>query len=504
MNVSRLGSGSGSGLGSGLGSGSGWGSGWGSGSTRKLAPLVVGWSVCWMVCAGGCVDEFWSADAQEFTVRVSNLTPSQSLYTGGRFDTPEGAIETGPLGPGQSYRVAVTVHPGAQVQLISMFLESNDAFLALAPGGMALWSRDGQPLAGDRSAELVLYDAGTERNEPLGRGESQAPRQEEPGSGVAEGGVVQVLAKAGDGPAEASRRGEFPAIPEFAELHVIHRGGPEFELVLRNVSSSSLIEEGGPPKQNQGKPAFLSPGVFTVHDPGVRWFEIGEPASPSLERLAEDGDPEPLAAEIAYKRGVSSHLSAVVWMVHDGDAELCSVGTAASPGLEDLVEDGRSEVLGEELERAPGVLRWGVAVPNRDGQPEGRRRASTHERSPVIEPGESASLRFRAEPGDRFTFVTGYLAANDKLVGLCGPGVALFEDGEPRRGELSWFTGLYDAGTELDEPPGLGDNQFERQSQPGAGVDEGGVVRAVRGAWMGWDYPPSERIVAVHLTVERG
>jgi hypothetical protein len=446
---------------------------------------------------GACTDDGRSEAARQFSVRVVNLTPSQSVYAGDRFDTPEGAIETGPLGPGQSYRFAVTVHPGAQLQLISMFLESNDAFLALAPGGIALWTVDGQQvLAGDRSAELVLYDAGTELNEPLGRGEFQAPRQQQPGSGIPEGGVVQVLAKASDGPAEASRRGGFPAIAEFAELHVIHRGGPEFEIVLRNVSSSSLLQGGDPPKQNRGKPAFLSPGVFTIHEPGVRWFEIGQPASPQLERLAEDGDPGPLAAQIGFQRGVASDLSTVVWMVHDGEAELCRVGAPASIGLEQLVEDGRAERIGEELDGAPGVLAWGLAIPSA--------RDPLRERSPVIQPGEAATLRFWAEPGDQFAFVTGYLAANDKLVGLCGPGVALFEaSGEARAGELSWFTQLYDAGTELDEPPGLGANQFERQSRPGAGVDEGGVVRAVRGAWMGWDYPPTERIVSVQLSVER-
>src|SRR5690606_13296853 len=100
---------------------------------------------------------------------------------------------------------------------------------------------------------------------------------------------------------------------------------------------------------DDSKPALLSPGVFTVHAPGVSQFREGEVASPPLERLAEDGDVEPLSLVLGYRDGVASDLSGVVWAVHQGDVRLYSVGSPAGAGLEDLVEDGRPQVLLDDL-----------------------------------------------------------------------------------------------------------------------------------------------------------
>ena len=105
-----------------------------------------------------------------------------------------------------------------------------------------------------------------------------------------------------------------------------------------------------------------------------------------------------------------------------------------------------------------------------------------------------------ASPGDHLSLATGYLAANDKFVALTELGVPLFDEREnPRTGDLDWALGLFDAGTEVDEPPGLGGNQFERQSPRGAGIDEHEIIREVHGEWQGWEYPSADRIVTVSL-----
>jgi hypothetical protein len=45
-------------------------------------------------------------------------------------------------------------------------------------GEIALFDKDGKPLPGERSVEVVLYDAGTEVNQAPGVGPDQGPRQD--------------------------------------------------------------------------------------------------------------------------------------------------------------------------------------------------------------------------------------------------------------------------------------------------------------------------------------
>lgn len=71
-----------------------------------------------------------------------------------------------------------------------MMVRSNDLFYGFAPGGLALFDADGQPVSGDVTDQIYLWDAGTETNEHPGAGPNQAPRQSGADTGADEGGVV--------------------------------------------------------------------------------------------------------------------------------------------------------------------------------------------------------------------------------------------------------------------------------------------------------------------------
>ncbi|HVH97208.1 MAG TPA: spondin domain-containing protein [Enhygromyxa sp.] len=435
-----------------------------------------------MLCA--CNEPEGEEQPQEFIVTVANLTPAHSLFLSGRFDTPDSELLTAPLAPGDSYRFDVVAWPGSQLQIITMFVESNDAFVAFAPGGIALWTPDGEPLIGDRSEELVLYDAGTEVNEPLAAGSSQPRRQLEPGQGQREDGTITAITDGEGGAALGPDGVEFPAIADFMQLHVIHVEGPNFRVIISNVSSNKLLADPADGPKQDPKPALLSPGIYTVHQAGFELFTVGEPATPQLERLVEDIDPEPLADQLDFMRGVTSDLSGVVWAVHGGEVGLYGTGSRASAGLEKLIEDGRAQLLVEQLAKSDEFAQVGLAPA--DGS--------------VLEPGAVVQFRFAAWPGDHLSFVSGYLATNDKFVASTELGIPLFdEDGVARTGELDWALGLFDAGTEVDEPPGLGANQFERQSRRGAGLDENEIVREIYGEWNGWEYPRAGQIIGVRI-----
>jgi hypothetical protein len=83
----------------------------------------------------------------------------------GTFTAPDGGYGTHPLRPGLSYTFEVKAYPGDRLSLVSMFGMSNDWFFATAPEGLALFDAASQPITGDVTAMVHLYDLGTELSE---------------------------------------------------------------------------------------------------------------------------------------------------------------------------------------------------------------------------------------------------------------------------------------------------------------------------------------------------
>ena len=110
----------------------------------------------------------------------------------GVFATPVGADGPGPLTPGNAYEFTFTARPGDRLSFATMYVQSNDLFLAPDETGIALFI-DGQPISGDITAQIGLWDAGTEVNEESGVGENQAPRQAAANTGADEGGAVRLV-----------------------------------------------------------------------------------------------------------------------------------------------------------------------------------------------------------------------------------------------------------------------------------------------------------------------
>ena len=110
--------------------------------------------------------------------------------------TPDMMSEAGPAFPGSYYEFEVTATPGTVISLFTMFVQSNDWFVAV--DSLPLFAEDGTPVAGDFSDHAALYDAGTEVNEALGEGANQPPRQAAPNTGLDEMGVIGLVMSADD------------------------------------------------------------------------------------------------------------------------------------------------------------------------------------------------------------------------------------------------------------------------------------------------------------------
>jgi hypothetical protein len=108
------------------------------------------------------------------------------------FNTPGGANGPGPITPGATYEFTISATPGDKLSLTIMMGQSNDWFYAPAESGIALF-KDSNPLSGDITSQIILWDAGTEVDQEPGIGADQGPRQKAPNTGKAENGVVRKI-----------------------------------------------------------------------------------------------------------------------------------------------------------------------------------------------------------------------------------------------------------------------------------------------------------------------
>lgn len=157
---------------------------------------------------------------------VDELGDSTNVVTAGAF-TPENTVAdpndpTGevpgapPIAPGGAYEFEVEATQGQHLSFATMFVPSNDLFFAPGSEGIALWE-GGEPVSGDVTDEITLWDAGTETNQEPGFGPDQAPAQSGPDQGDDEGGVVRPISTVDDG-------FDYPSVSDTIQVTVTPQG----------------------------------------------------------------------------------------------------------------------------------------------------------------------------------------------------------------------------------------------------------------------------------------
>jgi|APHM01.1.fsa_nt_gi Spondin_N. len=181
-------------------------------------------------------------------------------------------------------------------------------------------------------------------------------------------------------------------------------------------------------------------------------------------------------------------LSPGAYAAHTSDVQLFETGEAASTGIERIAEDGMAGPLAGSLSGVEGVLDGGAFT-----TPDGADGAEP------LTPGNTYSFTVSAEPDDdpRLSLATMFIQSNDLFYAPSPEGVALFDGDEPVSGSITDRLNLWDAGTEVNERPGVGPNQAPRQSGADTGVDEG----TVRPVTDGYDYPATADVIRLTTSV---
>lgn len=88
----------------------------------------------------------------------------------GAFAIPVGASEPGPILPGGAYVFEIVAVPGERWTYAQMYGASNDWFFGTPDDGIALFDANDEPITGDITDRIRIWDAGTEFDEELAIG----------------------------------------------------------------------------------------------------------------------------------------------------------------------------------------------------------------------------------------------------------------------------------------------------------------------------------------------
>jgi hypothetical protein len=125
-------------------------------------------------------------------------------------------------------------------------------------------------------------------------------------------------------------------------------------------------------------------------------------------------------------------------------------------GLEAQAEDGDPSMLAKSLAGVKGIK--SVTVFN----------------TPV-----GASAPGPITPGAAYEGLQARLRSNDWFYAPAEPGIELFKNGQAISGDITLQLVMWDAGTEVNQEPGIGPDQGPRQKAPNTGKAENGMVRKI-------------------------
>ena len=182
-------------------------------------------------------------------------------------------------------------------------------------------------------------------------------------------------------------------------------------------------------------------------------------------------------------------LSPGLCIVHTNAAPVFSSGKKdRGKGLEAQAESGNPAALAKSLEGDKDVK--SVAIFN---TPVGEKSAGP------IGPGAAYECSIEAAPGSKLTIISMFGQSNDWFYAPAESGIALFNNGKPNSGDITSRIILWDAGTEVNQEPGIGPDQGPRQKTPNSGESENGVVRNAKDVKYGDAYTKVTSVMRVTI-----
>lgn len=316
-----------------------------------------------------------------------------------------------------------------------MYGWSNDLFFAPANPGIMPYDSNGNPIEGDVSSQIKLWDNGTRVNQVPGASVSH------PGTAESKN-ITEVNGSDAQG-------NTYLAASQLVSANLKYNGNSVFTLTLKNISGGTKNE------------TPLSPGVWAVsyivggnlQSPNPLYI-AGKPTANGLTNIAEQGDNSVLSTYIKSTTGIFTPLSPILVVIYNGiDNPIYKVGeNDRGKGLKPLAQQGNADTLAAYLKTLPGVKQvYVLPAP------------STRVLLPVIggQQGGLVSTDFSAAKGDRLAIATMYGFSNDWFFASTDNGIDATQ-----KGDISNTIQLFNDGTAVDQFPGAGITQFNLAGTP--------------------------------------
>lgn len=358
------------------------------------------------------------------------------------FNTPEGAMDPGPLtSVGQSYSVDFKAVGGAKLSFATMSGVSNDWFFAPGEEGIALF--DGMnAITGDISDQIYLWDNGVEEEDPdtFGGTDTGVPDNDN---------TVRVVEE---------------NVTQYMKVWLDYDASSRyFTLTIENLRGVDV----------DTNPIAISPGVVVLHAQNNPLFTQGESDYGSgLEKIARQGAPDQLYSWFheTGKDGAPLHLSSSFTVFAPG--VVYAFGTSHDP----VFTEGESAMMGSGIEESAEDGNNGVIF-DYITQTLGLPAAKSNETAPVG-PGESLTFSIDVPRGHKLGFNSMFVFSNDWFVSFGDNGFHLSHGQGNKNATRQLY--LFDAGTEIDQPIGFGPDQAPFQAGPNTGAEDNmGYIRKV-------------------------
>lgn len=395
-------------------------------STAYLATLALPFAFA------SCKKDHHSTPAQSATISIENVLNSKPLVESGTF---QGDGSPAVILPGSAVTIHFSAAKGETLTFATMYGWSNDLFFAPENPGIAVYDAAGNPIEGDVSDQIKLWDNGTRINQM-------------PGASVNHPGTADNKNVTEVQGTDAQGNTYLPA-SQLVNATLVYNGNSYFTLTLKNKSGGTKNE------------TPLSPGVWAVSYivggnllNAAPLYTKGQPTANGLTNIAESGDNSVLSTYIAANTGIFTPLSPVLVVIYQGDTNpFYKEGEAdRGEGLKELAQQGDASILAAALKTKAGVKSVYVLPA-----------ASSTVLLPVIgeTAGSTVSQAISVTAGDRIAIATMYGFSNDWFFATTGNGVDA-----TLKGDISSSIALYDDGTAIDQYPGAGITQFNLAGTP--------------------------------------
>lgn len=424
----------------------------------KIPALLLALAAAAYACKDNDEDEM-----NTNTITVENVLDGKALVQSGTF---QGTGTPPVILPGQSVSFSFYAGKGQYLTFATMYGWSNDLFFAPANPGIALYDSAGNPITGDVSAQIKLWDNGTRVNQPPGPAIIRPGTAESPQKNIK----------------EVSGRDEnnntyLPA-SSLVRVSLAYNGNSRFTVTINNTSTGTA------------NATPLSPGNWAVSyavgdrllDP-TPIYEAAKPTAHGLTELSEAGNNAVMKSYLDNLTGIYTPLSPVLVVVYNGSSNpFYKVGEKdRGEGLKELAQKGDADPLAAMLRTKQGVRNVYVL-----------KEPSTTVLMPKFGStgGGKVSQQFSYQRGDRIALATMYGFSNDWFFATKDMDLSASE-----KGDVTAKIGLFDNGTIVDQYPGAG----IRMNHAGVSIDESVPIRAVPNPNAYNTLPEINRMIKVTL-----